>query len=71
MHQKQRWSLFRRARCKCGLPWPCLELRLRSGQLHQAVSAPPWNSPTRANPQVGRAGKLTPAQAQRADGGRR
>lgn len=29
-----------------------------------------WDAPTAANPQIGRAGRLTPAQAWRANGGR-
>jgi len=72
MHQKRKWKPFRRARCTCGLPWPCLELRLLAAR---SRPKPPanfriWNGTTAVWPQVGRAGRLTPAQAYRANGGR-
>ena len=70
MHQKRSWKLFHRARCTCGLPWPCLELRIAaSRRSQQLVAAQSWNRLT-AVYQVGRAGHLTLAQSYRANGGR-
>lgn len=74
MHRKRNWKPFRRTRCVCGLPWPCLELRLRAAR-ERAVDTNlrefhRWAGPTQALNQVGRAGRLTPAQAFRANGGR-
>ena len=69
MHRKRPWRPFRRARCDCGLPWPCLELRLRETQRAPEPTTRNWAAPTQAWPQVGRAGRLTPAQMYRANGG--
>ena len=71
-HLKTRRWPWRRARCSCGLRWPCqdrilLNLAARS---QPTVDGPVWNAATRAYPQVGRAGLLTPGQAHRSNGGR-
>jgi hypothetical protein len=68
MHRKARRILFRRARCTCGLPWPCLELRLAEIRSRPQPDPPGWSGPTEMFPQVGRAGRLTPAQEYRASG---
>lgn len=69
MHRKiRRW--FRRDRCTCGLPWPCMELRLREIRQRPADPAPAWADTTQAMPQIGRPGALTPAQVYRANRGR-
>lgn len=65
------WRRFRR-RCVCGLRWPCQDRQRPSGHSAQPdnVADPRWNAPTRAQPQVGRAGLLTPGQRWRANQGR-
>jgi hypothetical protein len=68
MHRKARRIWFRRARCTCGLPWPCLELRLEKIRSRPQPALPKWAAPTEVFPQVGRAGRLTPAQEYRAGG---
>ncbi|GLW32219.1 hypothetical protein Areg01_51580 [Actinoplanes regularis] len=68
-HRKAKRKLFRRTRCTCGLPWPCLELTLVAIRNRPQPEVPGWAAPTRAVPQVGRAGNLTPAQEYRASGG--
>jgi hypothetical protein len=71
MHRKARRIWFRRSRCTCGLPWPCLELRLAQIRSRPAPQPPGWARPTEVFPQVGRVGRLTPAQEYRAGGPRR
>ncbi|GAB1639648.1 hypothetical protein KRMM14A1259_00710 [Krasilnikovia sp. MM14-A1259] len=57
-----------RRRCVCGLKWPCLDLRLQP----QPLVRPSWaDAPTEVLPQRGWVVRLTPAQAWRANGGRR
>ncbi|GIE92302.1 hypothetical protein Are01nite_87820 [Actinoplanes regularis] len=68
-HRKAKRKLFRRTRCMCGLPWPCLELALVAIRNRPRPEVPGWAAATRAVPQVGRAGNLTPAQEYRAGGG--
>jgi hypothetical protein len=69
MHQKRNWKPFRRADCTCGLPWPCLELRLAASRLSERLAAAKsWNAPTEVHRQVGRAGRLTPGQTHRGGG---
>lgn len=84
MHAKRPrkwWQLLSRPRCTCGLPWVCLELRLRANRHAESVKAeergieasrtvPRWAAPTASFQQIGRAGSLTPAQTRRAGGGR-
>ncbi|RZU77340.1 hypothetical protein EV384_6058 [Micromonospora kangleipakensis] len=59
--------------CSCGLRWAaCPD---RHAPVPTEPPAPPantrsWDEATRANPQVGRVGRLTPAQTWRANGGR-
>lgn len=76
MHResKRRWwqiLLRRPARCSCGLPWPCLEVKLEQIRRRSLVKppAPGWAVATQAYPQVGRAETFAPTQAQRANGG--
>lgn len=72
MHERRR-RLFRRARCICGFPWPCVDAKLAK-IAHQYptvdLNVSAWEAYTAAYPQMGRAGRLTPAQASRSNGGR-
>jgi hypothetical protein len=77
MHRegKRRWwqvLLLRSARCCCGLPWPCLEVKLEQTRRQSDLKppAPGWAVATQAYPQVGRAETFTPARAQQANSGR-
>ena len=71
-HQRRHSLLLLWApRCTCGLRWPCPErFAWPSGTPIQDGSHA-WTGPTIAAPQIGRVGHLTPAQAHRANGGRR
>lgn len=71
------WRILGRSRCVCGLPWPCLEVRIEANRQRQecrvlpvtgdhAPRVPRWADPTMPLLQVGRAGALTPAQEYRA-----
>jgi hypothetical protein len=74
------WRWLRRW-CACGLRWKACQLR-RNRRVLTAIARrdasarerrdnrPAWNALTVANPSVGRAGWLTPAQRWRANGGR-
>jgi len=77
-HQRRLWT-FRWNKCRCGLSWPCPDSLwpegqpIPDGQLRHRPA--PWNTPTiavpiLAEPQIGRAGRLTPAQDHRANSGR-
>lgn len=85
MHAKEPrkwWKPIARARCVCNLSWPCIEselekIRVRVAQVELSLvpaetpAAPDWsNAPTAFHPQVGRVGRLTPAQTRRSMGGR-
>lgn len=68
------WRSWRRW-CSCGLRWAtCPDkhaLVPTEPQIDPRANRPRWwDEPTRANPQVGRVGQLTAAQAWRANGGR-
>ena len=72
-HLKVRRRPWRRARCSCGLRWPCQDRILLdlASRPQPDAAVPAWSAePTRAYPQVGRAGLLTPGQAHRSNGGR-
>jgi hypothetical protein len=53
--------------CICGLRWPCPD---RFTKARASTSAPHWNAPTEAHPNVGRTGRLTAAGQWRANRGR-
>ncbi|MFG3698446.1 hypothetical protein ACGF5C_11105 [Micromonospora sp. NPDC047620] len=69
---RRTWRGWRRW-CSCGLRWrACPDRHL---PVPTEPPTPPrntrwWDEATRANPQVGRVGRLTPAQTWRANGGR-
>ncbi|OKI77664.1 hypothetical protein A6A27_17005 [Micromonospora sp. CB01531] len=69
---RRTWRRGRRW-CSCGLRWTACPDR-HAPIPTEPPTAPPnsrwWDEVTRANPQVGRAGWLTPAQTWRANGGR-
>jgi hypothetical protein len=67
------WRRLRR-RCSCGLPWKSCPDRHATVPVVPAPAPrrrnrPPWADATVASPQVGRVGRLTPAQSWRANGG--
>ncbi|QGN47561.1 hypothetical protein ACN26Y_15625 [Micromonospora sp. WMMD558] len=69
---RRTWRGLRRW-CSCGLRWTACPDRHATTPTEPPT--PPRNTrwrdePTRANPQVGRVGRLTPAQTWRANGGR-
>ncbi|SDY10580.1 hypothetical protein SAMN05444365_101686 [Micromonospora pattaloongensis] len=64
-----------RPRCSCGQRWRSCPDRHATVPVVAAPdprrrNRPAWADATVANPQVGRAGRLTPAQTWRANGGR-
>ncbi|WP_406042393.1 hypothetical protein OG799_01750 [Micromonospora sp. NBC_00898] len=59
--------------CSCGLRWAACPDRHAPAPTEPPAPPPNtrwWDEATRANPQVGRVGRLTPAQTWRANGGR-
>ncbi|MBQ0896383.1 hypothetical protein KBX37_25380 [Micromonospora sp. U56] len=59
--------------CSCGLRWTACPDRHAQVPTEPPTRPPNtrwWNEATRANPRVGRIGRLTPAQTWRANGGR-
>ena len=78
-HRRRRWT-FQWRKCECGLTWPCPDARswgegqpIPDGESRSQSAL--WNAPTIAlpwldDPQIGRAGRLTPAPSHRASAGR-
>jgi hypothetical protein len=77
--QRRRLRILRSSRCTCGLGWPCPDsiewpagspVPDGSAAVRRAPNRPSWDGPTVDTSGIGRAGRLTPAQAHRANGGR-
>lgn len=66
------WMRWRQGQCSvCGLKFPCPDARMRRVQARFAVNpqnlAPVRDEWSQPQPQIGRAGSLTPGQAKRAN----